>query len=282
MSAQVTPPPRSWKRRILRYLGLAGGTYLGIVIVLLALENSFVYHPTTAAEDWQPLPDADVQDVDLLSADGTRIHGWWLPRKGATGAVLFFHGNAGNLSQRGGTVVLLRERLGESVLVVDYPGFGKSGGRPSESGCYAAADAAYDWLTKSQLIPGNRVILYGASLGGGVAVDLASRRNYRALILVSTFTSVPDAGAEHFPWLPVRWLMRNRFDSLAKIAKCQGPVFIAQGTADTLTPFHHGERLFEAAREPKKFCPMPGAGHEEVMSELCFKEFSAFLRDTAP
>jgi fermentation-respiration switch protein FrsA (DUF1100 family) len=245
--------------------------------VLLALENSLVYHPTTAAEHWVPPPAAGIQDVEL-SAGGTAIHGWWYPHAKADGALLFLHGNAGNLSHRGGSVVRLHDRLGVSVLIIDYPGYGKSGGSPSEAGCYAAADAAYDWLTKERRVPPERLLLYGASLGGGVAVELASRREHRALILTRTFTSMPDVGAGLYPWLPVRLLMRNRFESLAKIGGCRRPVFIAHGTADTLIPFRHGERLYRAANEPKKLFAMAGVDHNDDLPEAFFVELRTFLQ----
>ena len=156
--------------------------------------------------------------MNLTSADGTHIHGWWIPAK-SDRAILYFHGNAGNLSWRGPSIVNLRDALDASVLIIDYPGYGKSEGSPSEQGCYAAADAAYDWLIGEKKIAPRKLSIYGASLGGGVAVDLASRKEHRALILVKTFTSLPDAASSLYWWLPVpkQALMTNRFDSLSKI-----------------------------------------------------------------
>jgi fermentation-respiration switch protein FrsA (DUF1100 family) len=258
---------------------LAAVVYLGVLLLLLAFENSLVYYPTTAAQDWLRPPSDDVQDVDLTSADGTKIHGWWLPRAGARGALLYLHGNAGNLSHRGESAALLRRHLGEPVLIIDYPGYGKSGGKPSEAGCYAAADAAYDWLTKTRQIPPEKILLYGGSLGGGVAVDLAARREHRALILVRTFTSMPDVGAGIYPWLPVRWLMRNRYESLAKIGNCRRPVFIAHGTGDSIIPFRHGERLYTAANEPKRFLPIRGGDHNDPLPDTFYTSLAAFLRE---
>jgi fermentation-respiration switch protein FrsA (DUF1100 family) len=256
--------------------------YLGILLVLLVLENWLVYHPTAAGQSWNAAPNAAVQDLDLRTADGTRIHAWWCPHPGAAGALLYCHGNAGNLSHRAGSVAALQQRLGVSVLIFDYPGYGKSAGRPSEKGCYAAADAAYDWLTGTQKVPPEKLLLYGGSLGGGVAVDLASRRPYGALILIKTFTSMPDVGQGLYPWLPVRWLMRNRFNNLAKIGDCKGPVFIAHGTTDTLIPFSQSERLFAAAAEPKRFFTMPGVDHNDPVSGECFEALRQFLVEHVP
>ena len=161
----VKPRTNAWLRLAKRVCFVSLGTYLGILVVLLLLENWMLYRPATAAQDWLPPPSSDVRDVDLTSADGTRIHAWWYPHPQAKGAVLYLHGNAGNLSHRGGSVAKLREQFGESVLIIDYPGYGKSEGKPSEKGCYAAAEAAYAWLTKEQKIDPEQIILYGGSLG---------------------------------------------------------------------------------------------------------------------
>jgi uncharacterized protein len=283
MSAEVKPPQapprRSWRRQALRYLVMLACAYVGIILVLLALENSLVYHPCPASRDWQPAPAPEVRDVELTAADGNRIHGWWFPKEGSEGALLYLHGNAGNLSHRGGAMRRLRDELGVSVLIIDYPGFGRSGGSPSEAGCYAAADAAYEWLTKVQKVPPGKLLIYGASLGGGVAVELASRRDHRALILAKTFTSLPDVGAGQYPWLPVRWLMRNRFDSLAKIGQCRRPVFVAHGTADRVVPCAHGERLCAAANEPKRFFRMAGVDHNDGWGEGFFPALKGFLAE---
>lgn len=271
--------PGSGKRRVLRWvLWLASG-YLGILLVLLALENWLLYPRTTAAQHWQPAPDSRMQDVEFQSADGNRIHAWWYPRDGATGAVLYCHGNAGNLSHRGTALQEWQREIGESVLIFDYPGYGKSSGSPSEAGCYAAGDAAYDWLVEKQHIPPERLILFGKSLGGGIAIELASRRPHRALVLAKAFTSAPDIGQSIYPFLPVRLLMRNRFDNVAKIGLCPRPVFIAHGTTDELIPPAHGQRLFAAAREPKCYLSMPGVGHNDAFSPEFWPRLRQFLAE---
>jgi fermentation-respiration switch protein FrsA (DUF1100 family) len=260
--------------RVLRVLVLA---YLGVCGVLWLVENSLLYRPSTAQDDWEPVPFADIEDVDLTAADGTRIHTWFLPCPGADGALLYCHGNAGNLSHRGGSIAKLRDLLKVHVLIFDYPGYGKSGGRPTEQGCYLAADAAYAFLTDKRQIQAPKILLYGGSLGGGVAVDLAARKAHRALVLVKTFTSAPDAGANLLPWFPVRWLMRNRFDNMAKIKNCTRPVFIGHGTRDTLIPFTQGKRLFEAANEPKQFFTLEGDNHNDPLPLEFFATLRAFL-----
>jgi len=192
--------------------------------------------------------------------------------------LLYCHGNAGNLSHRGGSIAKLREIFKMHVLIFDYPGYGKSEGRPSEQGCYHAADAAYAFLTDTQEIQPNNILLYGGSLGGGVAVDMASRHPHMALVLLKTFTSAPDVGASLFPWLPIRRVMRNRFDNLSKIKSCKQPVFIGHGTADKIIPFVQGKRLFEAANEPKRFFPMENSDHNDPLPAEFFVDLKTFLK----
>jgi hypothetical protein len=273
---------RTWRRVCLRLIALGTVCYLGVVLVLLALENALVYHPVRAEQDWDPPPNARVQDVELSSAGGTLVHAWWCPTEGwdsSRGAVLYCHGNAGNLSHWGATVALWQKELGEAVLIFDYPGYGRSGGKPSEAGCYAAAGTAYDWLTRKHIGP-ERILICGESLGSGVAVDLASRRSHRALVLISAFTSIPDVAQCIYPWLPARWLMRNRFNNLAKIGRCRAPLFMAHGTADMLVPFSQGRRLFEAASEPKHFFCMDGCDHDHRRDTELRRELRLFLAKT--
>jgi fermentation-respiration switch protein FrsA (DUF1100 family) len=251
--------------------------YLGVLALLMLLENRMVYHPVPASEEWLPPPNDRVEDIEVETEDGTRIHAWWCPVEGSPGAILYCHGNAGNLSHRGDSISVMQEVLKESVLIFDYPGYGKSRGIPSETGCYAAADAAYNWLVEKRHIAPERILLHGGSLGGGVAVDLASRRPHRGLVLVNTFTRAPDVGQHWYPWLPIRWLMRNRFDNLAKIGKCKQPVFITAGTADEMIPFTQSEKLFATANDPKCFYRMEGAEHNDRVPAEVFLVLRHFL-----
>src|SRR5436305_2935746 len=138
------------RRPLVRLLVIAIGTYVAVAGLLMFFEDSLVYHPTPASEYWLAPPSPEVRDVLLTTCAGAPIHGWWLPSPGSSGALLYLHGNAGNLSHRGPTIARLREVVRLSVLIIDYPGFGKSPGMPSEQGCYRAGDAAYDWLTAEQ------------------------------------------------------------------------------------------------------------------------------------
>jgi len=251
----------------------------------MLLENWLLYHPADAG-NWSPAPPSlHAVDLELSAADGTPIHAWWCPPPGwdeSQGAILYFHGNAGNLSHRGPIVLEWQKSLNQAVLIVDYAGYGRSGGKPTEAGCYAAADAAYAWLVNKEKVPADRILLVGTSLGGGVAVDLASRLPHRALILISTFTSIPEMAQRIYFFLPARLLVRNRFDNLAKIPQCTRPVFFAHGTVDDLIPIDHTEKLFAAANEPKRFVEIPDQGHDEFISPELFSALAEFLQTHAP
>jgi fermentation-respiration switch protein FrsA (DUF1100 family) len=212
---------------------------------------------------------------------GDQIHARWFERVGSTGVILYCPGNAGNLDHRSAQVSQLAAELNQSVLIFDYPGYGQSQGHPSEQGCNAAATAAYDWLTSTAGIPAQRIIIYGESLGGGVAVDLASRRQHRALVLVRTFTSVPDVAQSH-SLVPIRWLIHNRFDNLAKIKLCQRPVFIAYADKDQIMPNDESARLKEACRVPCELFLLQGLGHNDPLGSDFYAALRSFLDCTTP
>ena len=245
--------------------------------MLAALESRFLFFPTTAADDWSEPTDFSYRDL-TLTARGSTVHAWWCPVARAAGAVLYCHGNAGNLSHRVRVYRALQATHNVSVLAVDYPGYGKSEGKPSEAGCYAAAGAAFDWLTGNGGVAAERVVLFGESLGGGVVTELATQRPCRAIVLFSTFTSVPDVARAHYPFLPARWAMQIRFDSLKRMAAVSRPVFIAHGDADRLIPLRHAQQLYAAANEPKLLHVDPGRGHTLMLTpamQIAMREFLA-------
>jgi uncharacterized protein len=272
---------RSWKHRLSRLLVYLAIAYIAILVVLLLLEDQFLYGPRHV-ELGKPPAGMAVETVEMTSRRGEGIHAWWSKAKDwrpEQGAVLLCHGNGGNLSHRGRVLTHWIEEIGVAVLIFDYPGYGKSSGEPSEDGCYAAGEAAYDWLRESAQVPAERILLYGGSLGGGIATDLASRRPHWALVLVAAFTSFPDMAETRFPWLPGRWLVHNRFENIDKISRCRGPVFIAHSPEDRLIPFAQGERLFAAAPEPKRFFPMPNYHHVDVPTVDFYPALRRFLAE---
>ncbi|HEX3315140.1 MAG TPA: alpha/beta hydrolase [Gemmataceae bacterium] len=269
-------------RPVLRGLKSVAFIYVGVLVLMLLLENYLVYPGTPATRDWMPAPIGDIQDVDLVTESSVKIHGWYLPCPNSERTLLYFHGNGGNLSHRGGSMVKLSKALDTAVFMVDYPGYGKSEGSTTEAGCYESATAAYDWLIQTQNRDPTQLILYGASLGGAVAAELATRKPHGVVVLVKTFTSLPDVAANQYPFLPVRWLMRNRMATIDRIRSINSPVLIAHGDADHLIPFAHGQQLFAAALEPKIFVRLPGQGHDESLGADFFLPLKTFLNTHLP
>lgn len=272
---------RAWRRRLIRAPLVVVAGYFAVLGMLWGLENRLLYFPAGVG-DWTEPQDLRADDVWLEAADGTRIHAWWCPNPGSDGAILYAHGNGGNLSHRTRIYRELQREQDLSVMAFDYEGYGKSGGKPSEAGCYAAADAAYEWLTKTKGIPPERIVLFGESLGGGVVVDLASRKPCRAVVLFSTFSSVPEVAKAKFPFFPVQTLMSNRFDSLHKIQNIHRPVFMSHGDADDLIPLKFAQRLFDAAPGPKQMLIDPGRGHVLSLRPEFHAALREFLNQHAP
>ena len=251
--------------------------YLVVCLVMWLLENRLVFRPVAAAQWWNECPDTCIQDIYVMSPEGRKIHAWWLPRRPDAPVLLLFPGNAGNLSGRGQTLLNIADRLDTSVLIFDYPGYGRSEGKPNEPNCYDAAEGVIRWLRDEQGVPPERVIYYGESLGGGVATELARRHTRRALILVKTFTSLPATAKRHYPWLPVYWLMSNRFDSISKLPDIRCPVFVAGATHDRVVPFAQSEALYAAANEPKHFFRDEGSDHNDPLPDAFWDELRDFL-----
>lgn len=250
-------------RVIVNLLLAAVLAYALVLLLVFVLQPRLVYFPEGARE-LMTTPRAagfDYEDVTLHAADGVKLHAWWVPAHNARGAVLLAHGNAGNISHRLGYVTMFN-RLGYSVLLFDYRGYGKSGGHPDEQGTYHDAEAAWLHLSAARGLQARDIVIVGESLGGGVATWLAVQHAPRALVLASTFTSVPALGARLYPWLPVRLLARIQYDSLARIGQIAAPILIAHSRSDDVIPFALGAMLFAAAHEPRQFLELAG-GHNE-------------------
>jgi alpha-beta hydrolase superfamily lysophospholipase len=254
--------------------GLALVAFAAGCVQLEYKERELTFRPSRDAASWfGGMPDG-VREMLLpveAAADGPRINTWWWPAEDPQApVVLYLHGARWNLTGQLRRIEQLH-RFGFAVFAIDYRGFGKSDGDlPSEESVYADALAAWHWLDKVQPDPKRRFI-YGHSLGGAVAIDLASRLSANGidaggLIVESTFTNLADiAAAMSFDWLPTRLLLTQKFDSLEKIAKVRMPVLIAHGTSDRLVPARFSSALYEAAREPKKLLLVDGASHNNTM-----------------
>jgi hypothetical protein len=242
--------------------------YATLAALLFFFQDRLAYYPQMGRDlELDPRDyGLDHTPLTLRTTDGERLDAWFVPAPQSTAVALIFHGNAGNMSQRLDTIAMFH-RLGYGVLIFDYRGYGRSTGRPSEEGLYRDATTAWDYLTRERGIAPGRIVLFGESLGGGVAAWLAARVDCGALVLASSFTSAPELAADVYPWLlpgwlPTRGLIRLRYDSRAALAKVSCPVLVAHSPDDDIIPFRHGQRLYEAAPEPKAFLQMAG-GHNE-------------------
>jgi uncharacterized protein len=244
---------------------------LGILMLRL-FEHSQVYHPdrsltATGAELGRPF-----EDVWFKTKDGLELNGWFFPATNKPApsqlVVLVCHGNAGNIGHRLDMCQALLE-TGVSVFVFDYRGYGRSQGRPSEEGTYRDAQAAHQWL-RQKGYDATSILVFGESLGGGVATGLAMREETGGLILQSTFTSTPDLGAELFPWLPVRWLASIHYDTCHKLPLLKVPVLVMHSRNDELIRFRHGQKNFAAANEPKLFWELRGEHNDPLADRKHF------------
>ena len=240
----------------------------------MLFEKSLIFFP--AADSLPVQTDGNVggcsfTDYIFSTEDGVKLHSRWFRPKAPAEAdlaarrvVLFFHGNAGNLSGRTELMVRLAA-LGVEVLIIDYRGYGHSEGRPSEEGIFRDARAAWKFLTVEHGIAADRVVLFGKSLGGAAAIDLASHVKPAGLIVQSSFTSVPAMASRHYPFVPA-FALRTKMDSLSKISSIDCPKLFIHSTHDEIVPYEMGRQLFDAAGPPKTFFEVVGAGHNETLA----------------
>jgi len=243
-------------------IGIA--VYVGSCLLVLFRQSRYVYYPDKNVDILPSQMGMAFEDVSLRTGDGETLGGWFVPAatsNASTATVLFCHGNAGDMGDRVGSIRTFHD-LGFNVMIFDYRGYGTSSGKPTEKGTYLDAAAAWGYLVKERGTAPDRIVIFGRSLGGAVAARLAAQVKPGALILESTFTSARDMAAQMFPYLPVRWLARFRYDTLAAIKDVRCPVLVSHSRQDEMIPFSHGRRIFGAANEPKKFVECIG-GHND-------------------
>ena len=226
----------------------------GLFALLWSQQRRLIYFPSPG-----PVPQvAGARDVMLQTEDGIRLGAWYFPA--GRSAVLVCNGNGGDRSMRAPLATALN-RLGYSVLLFDYRGYGGNPGRPTEDGLAADARAAQAWLAAQPSV--DRIVYFGESLGAAVAIGLAVQRPPAALVLRSPFTSLAEVAAVHYPWLPARRLLLDRYPSLDRIASVSAPLLVIAGDRDDIVPERLSRRLHDAAGEPKRYVVIPGAGHND-------------------
>jgi len=268
----------SWKRSFWRILRAGLAFYLLVVLTLMLMERWLVYPaPPLERGDWSPAGLVH-ENVYFQSADGTRLHGWFVPHSHAKRAILYCHGNAEQIGDLPQLLAQLRDSLDASIFAFDYRGYGHSDGKPDEAGCIADAKAAQKWLADKVGTRPNEIVVMGRSLGGGVAVALAADVGAQALVVENTFPTSVDVASMHFPWLPVRWLMNNRYDSVSRIRRYSGPLFQVHAARDDLIPLSLGRRLFDASPcTNKQFTEIPDLGHNDPWPPSYYRELASLL-----
>lgn len=249
--------------------------YLAILAYLYVFQRQLLYFPDRSRPELGGLGQLGLREAVLTTADGLALLSWYLPPRASRPVIAYFHGNGGNIAYRADRVERFA-REGYGVLMVEYRGYGGNPGSPSEARLYDDAQAALDFLAREGIAAG-RLVLYGESLGSGVAVQMAARREVAALILEAPFTSVAAIAQYHYPWVPAAWLIWDRYDSLSRIGKVKVPILVLHGGRDAVVPARFGQALFEAAPQPKEAWFVRDAGHEDLVRFGALDAVVAFL-----
>ena len=255
--------------------------------LLESLERRFIFFPQSLVERTPADLGLAYENVYFETRDGRKLNGWFVPapQSGAASdmgnsdvTLLWFHGNAGNMGHRVDDLALFHHLLGVNVFIIDYRGYGRSQGKPSEKGVYRDSRAALAYLTSREDIDSDRIVYFGRSLGAAVAVELALYRNPSGMVIFSPFASLADMGRALYPFSPLRLVAGKRFDSLSRLKQYRGPLLVIHGEKDEIIPISQGRKLYEAANPPRDFHTIAGAYHNDALGDAGPEIWSA-LRD---
>lgn len=263
---------------LFKWLIWIASSYVLLMVMMYWVQRYLLYRPINQPlhpEQWQV---ADMRVVKLQTADGLTLTAWFKAAQPNHPTFLYFHGNAGHLGMRGPKVRYFLDQ-GYGVLLLSYRGYGGNPGFPSENGLYQDAEAAIAFLIQTHQVSPACLILYGESLGTGVAVEMAKRYPVSALILQAPYTTMAEVAAWHYPWLPVHWLLKDRYDSMAKIASIQAPLLVMHGAKDKVVPTYMGERLGLAAKPYKAVKIYPDKAHSDIWTPVAAQDVSAFVQE---
>lgn len=239
-------------------------TILGLLwLYFFYFERKSIFYPTKRIDLTPDIIGLKYEDLYFDTTDAVKLNGWWIPAKNPRATLLFCHGNAGNIGDRVELIGLFNE-LNLNVFIFDYRGFGKSAGSPNESGTYLDAMGTYNYVKEAKDVTEDRVIIFGKSIGGNIAIDLATKAKAALLISDSAFTSTVAMCKEVYPFLPAKLIVTQRYDALSKIGEVDMPKLIIHSKDDEIVPFHHGEELYRNAGEPKEFFVMEGLHNDAI------------------
>lgn len=249
---------------VLRLISIVAIAYGLITLLAWVFQHRLLYLPHVAGREWATTPEAAglaYENLTLMTEDDTELSAWWIPARPQRGVLLFFHGNAGNISHRMESVEIFH-RLGMSVLIVDYRGYGASSGKPSEAGTYLDAEASWQYLIDKRGVAPEDIVIFGRSLGAAIGAHLARAVATApgALIVESPMTNAPDMAQSAYPFLPARWLTRFSYATEAYVRTVDCPVLVVHSREDEIIPFSQGKAVFTAAPTPKRFLELRG-GH---------------------
>jgi pimeloyl-ACP methyl ester carboxylesterase len=271
--------PDLWK-----LLLLAIGVYAALSLYVYFKQSDLIFYPDFPGRNLVSTPQdigLTYEDIRFETEDNIRLHGWFIPRDNAKATLLFFHGNAGNISHRLESIDIFH-RLGLNVFIFDYRGYGQSDGKISEKGTYRDAEAAWKYLTQSRGIAAEDIIIFGRSLGASIGSWLAAKHTPAALIVESGFSSVASMGQRLYPFLPVRWLTRLKYNTKKYVGNISCPVLVAHSRHDEIIPYVESREIFDAASEPKQFLEMSG-GHNDgfiVTGSAYIKGLESFINSS--
>jgi len=235
--------------------------YCGWGLMLYLLQATFLYDPVRGVSDTPAKLGLDFEGVLFKTSDGLLLTGWYIPAEKSELTILFCQGNGGNVMHRLDSINIFHN-LGLNCFIFDYRGYGSSQGKPSEEGTYLDAAAAYKWLTGRKKVSPDNIVIFGRSLGGSIATQLAANVRSRALVIESAFTSYIDMGKRFFPYMPVRWFARFSYRTIHYVKYVRCPVMVIHSRDDKVVPFEFGLKLYEAAHEPKEFVEIVGSHND--------------------
>jgi fermentation-respiration switch protein FrsA (DUF1100 family) len=247
-------------KTLLNLLGIAASFYVLLALMLYLLQGKMVFLANMPSRELTASPKdigLEFENITLTTSDNERLHGWFVPADGARGVVLFFHGNAGNISHRLDSIAIFN-RLGLDTLIIDYRGYGESSGKTSEQGTYLDAQAAWDYLVSDRGVPAERIVIFGRSLGGAIGAWLGSQHRPAAVIIESSFSSGVDMAKRLYPFLPASLITRLRYPVVKFAARLQSPVLVVHSRDDEIIPFEMGKAIYNAVKQRKAFLELRG------------------------
>ncbi|MDP2601956.1 MAG: alpha/beta hydrolase [Deltaproteobacteria bacterium] len=228
------------------------------------MEEKIIFQPDAEIHQTPRNVGLAFDDIYFTTEDGVRLNGWFVPHPRAASTLLWFHGNAGNISHRVDNIKLLHDTVNVNIFIFDYRGYGRSDGMASEEGTYRDGAAAIEFLRQRYGVDQSKLIIFGRSLGAAVAAEMATRVQSLAVILETPFVSVRMMARDKFPFLPIGPLLKTRYDVVEKVRKIRSPLLVLHGDRDEIVPFSHGKQVFDAAPQPKWFYTIAGAGHNDT------------------